>query len=121
MKLLTKEIERSFPPWMSTDGKPPDQVRVVVKFFTPDSNWTWYATEACAVVAADEREYPLCEKPAPVRSDVLFFGLVSGHEMELGYFALSELERVRGKLGLPIERDTYWTGTLADARKAHGG
>jgi hypothetical protein len=37
-----------------------------------------------------------------------FFGLVDGHERELGYFSLRELESVRGALGLPIERDLYW-------------
>jgi hypothetical protein len=33
---------------------------------------------------------------------------VSGLEIELGYFALSELEGVRGPMGLPIERDLYY-------------
>jgi hypothetical protein len=37
-----------------------------------------------------------------------FFGLVDGLEKELGYFSLSELQSVRGPLGLPIERDLYW-------------
>ncbi len=40
--------------------------------------------------------------------DFKFFGLVEGHEKELGYFLLSELEGVRGPMGLPIERDLYW-------------
>ena len=40
--------------------------------------------------------------------DVQFFGLVDGHEKELGYFNLSELESVRGPMGLPVERDLYW-------------
>jgi hypothetical protein len=34
--------------------------------------------------------------------------LVDGHCRELGYFVLSELEEVRGPMGLPIERDLYW-------------
>jgi len=37
-----------------------------------------------------------------------FFGLVEGHEKELGYVLLSELEEVRGPMGLPIERDLYF-------------
>ena len=41
--------------------------------------------------------------------DVQFFGLVDGNYKELGYFWLSELESVRGPLGLPVERDLYWT------------
>ena len=40
--------------------------------------------------------------------DYRFFGLVFGHEREYGYFLLSELEEVRGPLGLPIERDLYF-------------
>ena len=38
-----------------------------------------------------------------------FFGYVIGHEREWGYFVLSELETVRGPLGLAIERDLYFT------------
>lgn len=73
---------------------PPEELSVVVKFFTPDSNWTWYAVSA----SKDEES-----------GDVQFFGFVNGLEAELGYFWLSELESVRGPLGLPIERDLYWT------------
>jgi len=40
--------------------------------------------------------------------DFHFFGLVDGLEKELGYVALSELQGVRGPLGLPIERDLWW-------------
>ena len=63
-----------------------------MKFFTPDSSWTWYVTEF---------------DPAERRC----FGLVIGHERELGYFSLAELESVRGPLGLPIERDLDFTPT----------
>lgn len=38
----------------------------------------------------------------------LFFGYVIGLEAELGYFSLSELEQIRGALGLPVERDLYF-------------
>ena len=38
-----------------------------------------------------------------------FFGYVVGMEAEWGYFLLSELQAVRGGLGLPIERDLYFT------------
>ena len=46
--------------------------------------------------------------------DWMFFGLVDGHEKELGYFTLSELKQVRGGLRLPIERDMYFTGMVVD-------
>lgn len=60
----------------------------LVKFFTPDANWTWYASE--------------------FDGEDIFFGLVSGLEVEFGYFALSELEDIRGPLGLPVERDLHF-------------
>lgn len=65
---------------------------VHVKWFTPDSSWTWYVLEY------DPQE-ELC------------FGLVDGHEQELGYFSLAEIEHIRGPLGLPVERDLYWSPT----------
>jgi hypothetical protein len=73
---------------------PTDQLMVIVKFFTPDANWTWYAVSAYQ---------------DPDSKDVQFFGLVDGFAKELGYFWLYELESVRGPFGLPIERDIYWT------------
>ncbi len=72
----------------------------LVKFFTPDSNWTWYASE--------------------FDGEDLFFGLVSGFEVELGYFSLLELQSVKGSLGLPIERDLYYEPkTLKELMKKH--
>ena len=70
-----------------------DEELVIAKFFTPDANWTWYAVSA---------------SPDPDTGDVQFFGLVDGLEQELGYFWLSQLKEVRGKFGLPVERDLYW-------------
>ena len=63
-----------------------------VKLFTPDSSWTWWIIEF-------DPEERLC------------FGLVIGHERELGYFSLAELEEIRGPMGLPIERDLHWQPT----------
>ena len=91
MKLLTKKLEAKLPPLYSQDGKGHEAL-ALVKFFTPDSSWTWYATEY------DPKER-------------VFFGLVDGFEKELGYFSLDELESVRGALGLAIERDLYFEPT----------
>lgn len=82
MKLLTQEIRKKLPALGEGDGT------AHVKFFTPDSNWTWYATE--------------------FDGEDTFFGLVDGFEKEIGYFSLSELQSVTGPLGLPIERDLYF-------------
>jgi hypothetical protein len=76
---------------------PPDKLMVIVKFFTSDANWTWYAVSA----SQDEKS-----------GDVQFFGYVDGNCTEYGYFWLSELETLRGPLGLPVERDLYWTPRL---------
>jgi hypothetical protein len=87
MELLSKEIKEKLPKLGATENiKDP---MVVVKFFTPWSNWTWYATE--------------------FDGEDTFFGLVLGFEKELGYFSLKELESVRGPMGLGIERDLYFT------------
>jgi hypothetical protein len=96
MKLLTKEICKKLPPLYSQDGKGSKAI-AHVKFFTPDSNWTWWATEGSPIKDENGNEM-----------DFQFFGLVHGHFKELGYFVLSELERARGPMGLPIERDLYF-------------
>jgi hypothetical protein len=44
----------------------------LVKFFTPDINWTWYASE--------------------FDGEDIFFGLVSGFDVKLRYFSLKELQ-----------------------------
>ena len=44
MKLLTKELEAKLPPLHSTQDGGKD-IMAVVKFFTPDASWTWYAVE----------------------------------------------------------------------------
>lgn len=87
MKLLTQKLRKTLPPLYAQDDKGGNAV-VYAKYFTPDSNWTWYALE--------------------FDGDDIFFGLVDGHESELGYFSLCELEMTNGPMGLPIERDLWW-------------
>jgi exonuclease III len=96
MKLLTEEIRRNLPPLYAQDGKGGKTV-AYVKFFTPSSSWTWWATEGSPIKDENGNEI-----------DFHFFGLVEGQFKELGYFSLKELEEVRGPMGLPIERDLYW-------------
>ena len=96
MKLLPQEIREIVPDLYAQDGKGGKAV-AVVKYFTPSSNWTWYVLGGEPVL--DESQNQI---------DYRFFGLVFGHEREYGYFLLSELEEVRGPMGLPIERDLYF-------------
>ena len=98
MKLLTKALIDKFKTSPIGAHDCEKRPKVIVKFFTPDSNWTWYATEG---------------NPMP-DGDFEFFGLVEGFESELGYFRLSELEAAKGPLGLRIERDRYFDGYFID-------
>ena len=89
MKLLTNEIRKRLPKLRETEEQ--DDPIVQVKFFTPDSSWTWWCIEF------DGKD--------------LFYGLVDGLCQEYGYFSLTELESIQGPLGLPIERDIYFKPT----------
>jgi hypothetical protein len=91
MQLLTKEIIKKLPAMRETEGQGKEAI-AQVKFFTPDSNWTWYGVE----YDADQR---------------LFYGLVEGFDKELGYFSLDELEEIKGPMGLKIERDRSFSPT----------
>ena len=90
MELMTAELAQTIPPLYSTEDNA--DPTVVVKYFVPWNQWTWYVLEG----EQDED------------GDWLFFGRVKGHETELGYFQLSELESIRGPAGLGIERDLYF-------------
>jgi hypothetical protein len=87
MMLLTKANRKALPPLYSQENVADPMV--VVKFFDPTGSCTWYATE--------------------FDGEDIFFGLVDGFEPELGNFSLSELQRFRGRFGLGIERDMYFT------------
>jgi hypothetical protein len=63
----------------------------VVKLFTPDAQCTWLLTE---LDPDGGLAFGLCD---------LGMG-----EPELGYVSLLELAAVRGKLGLPVERDLHF-------------
>jgi hypothetical protein len=93
MKLLTEALKKALPPLYANENNP--EPKAIVKFFTPFSSWTWYATEF------DGKD--------------TFFGLVDGFEKELGYFSLSELEG----MGPKIERDLYFKPTLLSELPEH--
>ncbi len=114
-QILPKEVAAKLAPLGSTENTP--DPLVTLKFFTPWTSWTWYATEGSAE-DGDGNIVPFDDSKA---SDVRFFGLVDGHECELGYWVLSELLEVRGPGGLTIERDLYWSPTsLSTVRESIG-
>ena len=87
MQLLTKEILKKFEK-KGRQEKISDP-SIIVKFFDPTGSWSWFATEF------DPKTR-------------IFFGMVHGHDKELGYFSLDELEKFKGSFGLGIERDKYF-------------
>jgi hypothetical protein len=72
MELLPKEIADRLPPSIARRSRATTRSHSV-KFFTPWTSWTWYASE-----------YDPTQR--------LCFGVVVGHERQLRYFSVEELE-----------------------------
>ena len=68
--LLTEQLRKKLPKLYECEEQGLNAL-ALVKFFTPDSNWTWYASE--------------------FDGEDIFFGLVSGLEVELGNILLIDL------------------------------
>ena len=90
MDLLPDDVRDGLPALYSQEHTRNPVVHL--KFFTPDSSWTWLVTEG----QSDG-------------DDFRFFGYVIGLESEWGYFLLSQLATLRGPLGLPVERDLHFS------------
>jgi len=113
MKLLTQELRQQ----LLDNGRCQEPVRgtddaidfvPVVKLFTPDAQCTWLLTE----IDPDNEDiaFGLCD---------LGMGFP-----ELGSVSLSEIAALRGKLGLPVERDLYFAtkhplSVWAEAARRH--
>lgn len=98
MKLLTKSIfdkllrNGRVREWLAESGKAEADFIPIVKLFTPDAQCTWILTEL-----------------DPEDPDIAFGLCDLGMGCpELGSVRISELESVRGKLGLPVERDRHF-------------
>lgn len=95
MKLLTKQIREQ----LESNGRKQTPLKgteqeidfyPVAKLFTPDAGCTWLLSEI-------DPEYP----------DIAFGLCDLGMGFpELGYVTITELEEIRGALGLPVERDS---------------
>jgi len=104
MLLLTKANRKALPKLYANENLPASEAVAIVKFFTPDGGWTFYASEFDG-------------------EDTFFGYVVSGIDpsfSELGYFSFAKLTDARGPLGLPIERDRHFTptklGDISDVR-----
>ncbi|HEY5529993.1 MAG TPA: DUF2958 domain-containing protein [Thermoleophilia bacterium] len=92
MKLRTKTLEKQLPQLRSQE--PVDDPMVRAHFFDPTGPANWYITEG-----------------SPEGDDFVMFGLCDmglGFP-ELGYASMNELQSVKTRLGLGVERDLYWT------------
>jgi hypothetical protein len=108
MKLLTRKIRKALPALLSQSEKEAKDIPIIVKFFCPWNQWTWYATEG----------NPALEDGNEV--DFEFFGYVEGLDNELGYFRLKDLEGITHSSGLGIERDRWFDPgdyNLADVQR----
>ncbi len=104
-QLITKTqmaalIENGRQSRMSQESGKTFDPRPVIKLFTPDAQTTWLLSE----IDPDDPDiaFGLCD---------LGLGFP-----ELGSVSLSEIKSVRGKLGLPVERDRHFkpNRTLSD-------
>jgi len=93
MRILTEDIIQKMPTLYSQE-QVQDPV-CVLKIFTPDNAWTWYVVEG--QLQEDGDWIFFCKVVSPACP-----------EGELGYVLLSELQSIRGALGLPVERDLYF-------------
>jgi hypothetical protein len=94
MKLITKEIRTKLEAnARKTEIEGEDDHRPVVKLFNPAGAATWLLTELY-----------------PGDPDIAFGLCDLGHgSPELGSVSITELEAIKGPLGIGIERDMYFT------------
>lgn len=114
MELLTKDIRERLllngriQRGLQDEGAAEADFYPVVKLFTPDAGCTWLLTE----LDPDDPDiaFGLCD---------LGLGFP-----ELGSVSISELRSIRGRLGLPVERDRHFAPTktlsaYADEARLH--
>jgi hypothetical protein len=87
-KIITKAEAKRLPALYATENDADPTVHV--KLFNPAGAFTWYLTEF---------------DPETGQA----FGWVDGPYPELGYFNVYEIGSTTSRLGIPMERDCYWT------------
>jgi hypothetical protein len=90
MKIVTEEFKELFKDYPLYSQEHERDPLVICKLFNPCGSATWFLLE-----------YDPVEKIA--------FGYVVGlAENELGYISLTEVESIKGPLGIGIEQDLYF-------------
>jgi len=88
---------RNVPMLYAQDDKG-DDAMAYVKIFDPCGSMTWYITEWDGTDQA--------------------FGLMCGHDNELGYSSIDDMANVAGRMGISLEIDTHFKPTtLREIRK----
>lgn len=72
MELMTKELEEVFSKQGATESKSEEEIMVRAHYFA--GSWDWWVAKF----------YP---------KNRIFFGLVRGQEVQVGYFSLNEMEK----------------------------
>ena len=86
MELIPKEIKEQIPKLYETEEQ--KDPTAYIKLFI--DGWTWYITELS------------------IDDDICFGYVVSPFGSELGYFSLSEIQEVKGSLGIGVDRDLHF-------------
>lgn len=97
MKLIPKEIKDKIPKLYNTEDQK-DPI-IYCKLFI--DSWSWFITELS------------------IDDDICFGYVISPFGSELGYFSINEIKKVKGSLGLSVERDEQFKPTkLSEIKKA---
>lgn len=97
MKLITKEVEATLPKLYTNENVPTAKQLAVLKVFDPSGRFTFYATEGSRNEDGDMVLFGYCVSALGPDCD------------ELGYASVRELEATKGRFGLGMERDRYFT------------
>ena len=101
MEIITESIRQQLVENFNTNrerqerGQPELDHQPVVKLFTPDGGCTWLLSE---LDPETDVAFGLCD-------------LCLGYP-EIGYVSVDELRRLRGGLGLPVERDLHFEAKM---------
>jgi len=92
MLLIPEDIKRLIPPLYTNEDLAPESIKVPLKIFDPGGRGTWYITE----FDGEDTLFGFCCSPLGSDCD------------ELGYVSLEELQSVKNRFGIGMERDINW-------------
>lgn len=94
MKLITNAIEQKLFSQYKF-GSDLKKQKVVAKIFNPTGSWTWYLINS----DPDDPDY--------------IWAIVDGFAIEVGSVSRKELESFRGRFGIGLERDLFFSPVKA--------